>query len=547
MRICYCLFALGDPYYDHKKEILQLNIDKIKKSLDKHDYELDFVCNLYSEEKETDLYDFVNKMGFNNILINSGKGVLAELMMRYFKYNNYAYFKKYDYIILTLDDIEFVTFDYERIINLIKANELDILSLSLSNNSPGHAIMRFRKNDCHITKFCEMFCYVMHSSSFIKYCSKFSMKSPAIWGMDIALVPAFNFNIAIDYKWRAIHYYKAINVSAKRSQEKKNYLESVNLSINSKCDYNLYGKIDIDGILHEEIAYDYKYKPNNTNKIIQYHNNNNNKNKSSAFNTRIDYNKLRLLEQKYTLKNIKVNVSKNKDIKNNKILYINVPCDTIFNNHRFFIIGNSDIYDIKKVKSLIEPDDILIFLNNAPNIYYFSDLINKKWIFMESTNNIYRCNCFDTEGNNHFTNAIFDKYIIIDHIMKDPFTDYFPLKNIMCEDKRYGYVHYNKEYLLKSIKKDYFNFNLMYLVALFIYSKKGKIFLAASELYDSGIRMTKPRFKLSRKLLNDFYIKSQCKSFLCDFKESLNYPFSPMTNKLENIISYIETRKRPCN
>ena len=77
MRICYCLFALGDPYYDHKKEILQLNIDKIKKSLDKHDYELDFVCNLYSEEKETDLYDFVNKMGFNNILINSGKGVLA--------------------------------------------------------------------------------------------------------------------------------------------------------------------------------------------------------------------------------------------------------------------------------------------------------------------------------------------------------------------------------------------------------------------------------------------------------------------------------------
>jgi hypothetical protein len=237
--------AYGQPYLEKKIEILIHNIKMIKEQLTLDDT-IDILINAYDNDNLNDIKEYCEKNEIG-LTIKERKGVLAELTILNFGDNKFSFVEKYDYIFCMFDDVEYVSINLSRLINLVNNNNLDILSTCVDENKSirAHDIM-FKKNNngCYITRFAEHFCWFMKRESFKRFCNELDINNTWMWGMDTLLPCVKNFKTAIDYEFISIHHYRAkAGEGGKKKDQMMLYLNKNGVK-NFYIDFKLYDKLD---------------------------------------------------------------------------------------------------------------------------------------------------------------------------------------------------------------------------------------------------------------------------------------------------------------
>jgi hypothetical protein len=117
---------------------------------------------------------------------------------------------------LILDDIELTpSFDLETLVKVYNLEQLDILALPLTPDSPFN--YEFMLQNLEIirsgfnyreTNFAELFFYFISKKNFHKYLRLFTNKTQWCWGIDLAIFNA-GLKIGLFDKFPIKHYYKA--------------------------------------------------------------------------------------------------------------------------------------------------------------------------------------------------------------------------------------------------------------------------------------------------------------------------------------------------
>lgn len=96
----------------------------------------------------------------------------------------------YDYVCIVLDDIEFQPdVHIDKCIALYNQHNYDILSPSLTPSSKHSHTCMFSNGSQTIRTVAgmELFCYLLHKESYIRYVSVLDERSAWLWGIDLAL------------------------------------------------------------------------------------------------------------------------------------------------------------------------------------------------------------------------------------------------------------------------------------------------------------------------------------------------------------------------
>ena len=197
MNICYYLAACGDPGYSNKIEVLANNLNILKNA----NYNIDLIINIY-DDSIIDL-EFFGKF-VSNIYVSRKEGVLAELWLTN-EYNNLI--KKYDYIILILDDVMLdKTFNLNTILDKKNIYNLNIISPYIYNaGGLYNKSIKLQKNiDIIETNCLEFFCYIMNSEDFFLYLDTVCVDNRWTWGNDL-LLKHFGLSSGIDVSNKAFH------------------------------------------------------------------------------------------------------------------------------------------------------------------------------------------------------------------------------------------------------------------------------------------------------------------------------------------------------
>ena len=171
-RLAVIVPGFGLPRVDFKRENLKKNLKTIKKTWNGF---VDVIVFNYGSESA------------NN---ESVKEVFQKGYVGQFIYcMNPVNMKSYDAIMILLDDIELVDVNINILVNNLYYYGLDIVSPSLTSNSkPGWDIMFQKENrGIRISKFLELFCYVMTPNGYEKYHRLLNEKSVWLWGIDLVL------------------------------------------------------------------------------------------------------------------------------------------------------------------------------------------------------------------------------------------------------------------------------------------------------------------------------------------------------------------------
>lgn len=181
----FFLIGFGQPFIEKKIEILKNNLEVLKKI--KEIYEIDlYIFNYSIDCSILNTIDF--KQYVSNVYIRDEKGILGEFIYNYVSFQ----YKKYDYMGLFLDDIEFYKeFDIKKVIKVYELERLDILGFPLTRDSPTNHEFMYTMNDPEYnyreTNFIEMFFYFISNRNFPKYLQFFNKLTKWCWGIDIAL------------------------------------------------------------------------------------------------------------------------------------------------------------------------------------------------------------------------------------------------------------------------------------------------------------------------------------------------------------------------
>ena len=165
LNILIVIPGLGEPYLNHKLEILHNNIKNIDNTINAN---LTLMIFNYSSTKNN--YNFVTKNKLCTIEY-SGKNYIGQALYKYVKPE---FVESFDYIFIILDDIELnSTFDLQRLIYNYNCHKIDILSPSLTLDSQySHKHMLQDEspiNTIRLSTFLELFCYLMNPEVFKKY------------------------------------------------------------------------------------------------------------------------------------------------------------------------------------------------------------------------------------------------------------------------------------------------------------------------------------------------------------------------------------------
>lgn len=210
------LVGFGMPNIEVKVEILEKNLNILKKWKDI--YDIDLYIYVYNPQFVGVLDEIDFKKYVRNVEIFAKAGIVGE-----FIYNNVSQqFQEYEYTILLLDDIEIMPgFDLETMVKVYNIEQLDILSLTLTTDSPFNyefmvqnlKLLREGYN-YRETNFAELFFYFISKRNFIKYLRLFTNKTQWCWGLDLAIYNA-GLKVALFDKFPIKHYYKANSYSNK--------------------------------------------------------------------------------------------------------------------------------------------------------------------------------------------------------------------------------------------------------------------------------------------------------------------------------------------
>jgi hypothetical protein len=204
------LIGFGMPNIEVKLEILERNLKIFQKWKDI--YDIDLYIYVYNPQFSDVLDEIDFKKYIRNVEIIAKPGIVGE-----FIYNNVSQmFQKYDYTILFLDDIELTQgFDIETMVKVYNLEQLDILALPLTLDSPFNYefmlqnLQLFREGfNYRETNFAELFFYFISKQNFYKYLRLFTHKTQWCWGIDLGIYNA-GLKTALFDKFPIKHYYKA--------------------------------------------------------------------------------------------------------------------------------------------------------------------------------------------------------------------------------------------------------------------------------------------------------------------------------------------------
>ena len=114
----------------------------------------------------------------NNLYIYKKKGVLSELFLT--NPNNDC-ISNYDYILFILDDVKILNIDIQKMIEIKKKYNIEILSTKILKSS--HKFMNSYEN-LTINNFLEVYLLLLTPEDFKKFCSIQTIKNKWMWGVD---------------------------------------------------------------------------------------------------------------------------------------------------------------------------------------------------------------------------------------------------------------------------------------------------------------------------------------------------------------------------
>lgn len=199
--------GFGAPHTSEKIRILQNNINRITKGdvFEKVDIR---VCCYDPNCTQAIPQDLWNNLNIEWIV---KKGIVGQYI---YDYAPPDYVKKYDYVLIILDDVELMeNIDLKKMIAYQKHMHLDIVSPSMTVTSKYQYpyMLQDKVNQYHlkIVAACEAFCYFMPVASYIKYHSIIEPKeNPWLWGVDLVLWKYHGFHIAVLNHMQMHHHYK---------------------------------------------------------------------------------------------------------------------------------------------------------------------------------------------------------------------------------------------------------------------------------------------------------------------------------------------------
>jgi hypothetical protein len=209
------LIGFGMPNIEIKLEILEKNLKLFQKWKDI--YDIDLYIYVYNPQFIDVLDEIDIKSYVNNVEIIAKPGIVGE-----FIYNNVSQlYKKYEYSILFLDDIELTnSFDLDTLLKVYNLEQLDILALPLTTDSPFNYEFMLQNVDIlkqgynyRETNFAELFFYFISKQNFLKYLRLFTNKTQWCWGIDLGMWNA-GLKIGILDKTPIKHYFKANSYSS---------------------------------------------------------------------------------------------------------------------------------------------------------------------------------------------------------------------------------------------------------------------------------------------------------------------------------------------
>lgn len=203
--------GFGMPQLDMKIEILKHNLEILKQL--KEIYTIDLYIFFYSLDKAYITNQWKDSMNqyVSNFYCIQEKGFVAEFMH---KYISKAY-KKYDYIIMSLDDVEWdSSIDIQDLLKVYILEQLDILALPLHKKSEIMYEIMVQQTEPNWNyrqvNFAEYFFYFMSKEKAEKYFSLLSNETKWGWGIDLILDP-LGFKLGLYDKYFVKHYFKSIS------------------------------------------------------------------------------------------------------------------------------------------------------------------------------------------------------------------------------------------------------------------------------------------------------------------------------------------------
>jgi 3,5-epimerase/4-reductase len=174
----------GGKEWKQKSDYINSSINKLKTTAPENSK---FTIKIFNYDSSP------NNFNFGEFEEKKEPGILGEFIYKYIKPD---LVKKFDYVILMLDDIILQdNFNLTKALHILKSNNLDLISPSLTTDSIHSHIETLIDSDYknnknkigRVCNFIEFFLYIIPSTSYEKYYSLFNQNTKWMWGMDFCM------------------------------------------------------------------------------------------------------------------------------------------------------------------------------------------------------------------------------------------------------------------------------------------------------------------------------------------------------------------------
>lgn len=217
------VIIIGSPEIILKSEILSHNMKHIRKT-----FTGDITLKLF----KYDNYDI--KYNFDGITVEEicEPGYIGQF---YYKYVTPDVIKDYDHCMLLLDDVRLHIFNMDKVLQMQKKYEYDILSPSFNEKSKTHEYMKSTfKNEIHNITGIELFCYIFTKDSYLRYYNILNDESAFLWGIDYNL-GILDFKCGIIQTMVAEHCISGVCYNKKGAPDAFIEMENNNFRFGSTC------------------------------------------------------------------------------------------------------------------------------------------------------------------------------------------------------------------------------------------------------------------------------------------------------------------------
>lgn len=217
MKIVFAVTGIGQPYYEHKLEILKSNLEKLNE-LDEHKIQL--IISFYDDSAVPEWLNFmISELNIELVIVRESNHI-GSFIHKYLVPHKLDF----DYLFLILDDVLLPDdFSFNKMIKTYEYvyncnNKKTILSCSLSNDSKiGHKYMvteplKLQKTALYLlrkVKKCEYFFYIMNKRSYNRYydiINSYPEYTERMWGVDL-LLKKYHLNAYICDEIICKHFY----------------------------------------------------------------------------------------------------------------------------------------------------------------------------------------------------------------------------------------------------------------------------------------------------------------------------------------------------